>query len=166
MEGGMEMQTEKGSGGALAAIYQRRIDMVYRICFTYMKERLQAEDAAQETFLRLLDSGAAFSDEEQEKAWLIVTARNVCKNELRRRRRGEVPLDSVAEPAAEQPELDETLQAVLQLPERQKIAIYLHYYEGYSAVQIGKLFKRPANTVRSDLRRGREALRRTLGGGS
>lgn len=159
------MQTEKESGRAFAAIYERRIDMVYRICFTYMKERLQAEDAAQETFLRLLDSGASFSDEAHEKAWLIVTARNVCKNELRRRQRSEISLESAAEPAVGQPELDETLQAVLQLPERQKIAIYLHYYEGYSAVQIGKLFKRPANTVRSDLRRGRETLRRTLGGG-
>lgn len=160
----MRMQAEEQTSRAFAAIYERRIDMVYRICFTYMKEPSQAEDAAQETFLRLLDSGASFLDAEHEKAWLIVAARNVCKNELRRRHRGEVPLASVAEPAAEQPEPDETLQAVLQLPEQQKIAIYLHYYEGYSAVQIGKILRRPANTVRSDLRRGREALRRALGG--
>lgn len=158
------MQAEEQTSRAFAAIYERRIDMVYRICFTYMKDPALAEDAAQETFLRLLDSGASFQDAEHEKAWLIVAARNVCKNELRRRHRGEVPLESVAEPAAEQPEPDETLQAVLQLPEQQKIAIYLHYYEGYSAVQIGKLLRRPANTVRSDLRRGREALRRALGG--
>ena len=115
-------------------------------------------------FVRLLRSNPEFESEEHEKAWLIRTAQNVCKNDLARARRRDVPLENAADAAHSAPEIDETLAALRTLPEQYRIALYLHYYEGYSAVELAGLLRRPASSIRSDLRRGRERLRALLGG--
>ena len=61
-------------------------------------------------------------------------------------------------------EYSEVLEAVLSLPEKYKDVIYLHYYEGYSAYEIGTILKKKENTVYSLLSRGRGILREILGG--
>ena len=63
-----------------------------------------------------------------------------------------------------QPEQYEVLDAVLALPEKYRDVIYLHYYEGYSAAEIGRILNRKENTVYSLLSRGRAMLKETLGG--
>ena len=55
---------------------------------------------------------------------------------------------------------------MLALPERYKLVIYLHYYEGYTAKEIGKLLNKKENTIYSLLSRGREQLKLELGGDS
>ncbi len=150
--------------GGFEAIYRRNVNTVWNVCITFLRNPADAEDAVQETFLRLLRSGTEFDSAIHEKAWLIRTAQNVCKDELSRARRRDVPLEAAPEPACDAPELDETLRAMRTLPEKQRLALYLHYYEGYSAVELSTLLHRPAATIRSDLRRGREALRELLGG--
>ena len=70
------------TGKVIAEIYNRQVDTVYRICFSFMKNQADTEDMVQETFLRLLSSGVIFQSEEHEKAWLIVTASNLCKDLL------------------------------------------------------------------------------------
>lgn len=67
----------------IAEIYKRHSKTVYRICFAYMKNPTDTEDAVQDTFFQLIKSGPAFESEEHEKAWLIRTATNICKNVLR-----------------------------------------------------------------------------------
>lgn len=69
----------------LARSYERNVDTVWNVCITFLKNPADAEDAVQETFLRLLRSAPELGSETHEKAWLIVTARNVCKNELARK---------------------------------------------------------------------------------
>jgi len=64
-------------------IYNRHVDTVYRVCFMFMKNKQETEDAVQTTFLKLMNSNIAFKDEAHEKAWLIVTASNVCKKQLK-----------------------------------------------------------------------------------
>ena len=61
-------------------VYSRQVDTVYRVCYSFMKNRPETEDMVQETFLRLISSGKQFENERHEKAWLIVTASNVCKD--------------------------------------------------------------------------------------
>ncbi len=63
-------------------LYEQFFDMVYRICFLYMKQESDACDMAQETFLRLLKKKPQFDNEEKAGAWLIVTASNCCKTQL------------------------------------------------------------------------------------
>lgn len=142
--------------------YEKQFRYVWNLCIAFLKNVEDTEDAVQEVFMRLLDSELPFADEGQIRAWLIVTAKNVCRDELRRARRREVPLDDVQTRAVPPPEIDETLTLVRSLPLRYRTPIYLFYYEGYSTAQIAALLSRKESTVRSDLRRGRKKLKEIL----
>ena len=148
----------------LAQVYARQFETVWNICYPFFLNKADTEDAVQETFLRLLRSGTQFRDERHEKAWLIVTARNVCRDELRRARRRDVALDAAKGLSAPETPEDETLRALASLPENYRTAIYLFYYEGYGTGAIARLLRRPDATVRSWLRRGRAMLKEQLGG--
>lgn len=145
-------------------IYDRNVTMVYHICYPYFMNSADTEDAVQETFLRLIHANKTFRDIGHEKAWLITTARNVCRDELRRSRRKDLPLDNAANYSTMDPEPDETLQAIASLPDKYATVIYLYYYEGYGTTSIAKMLHRADATVRSDLRRGRSLLKKRLGG--
>ena len=149
---------------AFAKIYDEQFRFVWNVCLTLLRNPADVEDAVQETFLRLLQREEADSLRKDPRAWLTVTARNVCRDELRRFRRRELPLDAAAEAAVSIPEPDETLTAVRSLPEKYRLPIYLYYYEELSTAQIAALLRRREATVRSDLRRGRAKLRQLLGG--
>ena len=105
----------------LAALYRRRIGMVYQICLMLLKNVPDAEDAAQTVFRKVLERGEPFRDLEHEKAWLIVTARNECKNQLRHwwrtRRGGEEELNAIT---WERQSDTEVWEQLLALPERER----------------------------------------------
>lgn len=92
-------------------MYQEHCQTVYRVAFTYMKNSYDAEDAVQETFARLIRSGERFRSREKEKAWLIVTVSNVCKDMLRRHYRSDRALEDYRYLAAPPHEVDETMEA-------------------------------------------------------
>ena len=145
-------------------VYAGQFRLVWNVCLTMLRDPADTEDAVQETFLRLLREDAPPDGGEHLKAWLIVTARNVCRDELRRFRRRELSLDEARDVPASAPEIDETLAAVRSLPEKYRLPIYLFYYEELPTAQIADLLGRKESTVRSDLRRGRDKLRKMLGG--
>lgn len=147
-----------------AEIYASQFRLVWNVCLTLLRNPADTEDAVQETFLRLLRQDEGRRALENVRAWLVVTARNVCRDELRRFRRRELPLEQAGEAASPPPEIDETLAAVRRLPENYRLPLYLFYYEELSTAQIAALLKRREATVRSDLRRGRIKLRQMLGG--
>ena len=153
------------TGKEITEIYNRQVDTVYRICFSFMKNKQDTEDMVQETFLKLLSSGVGFVSEEHEKAWLIVTASNLCKDTLKKwwRRTEDIddPTLDLHTPAFE---IDEVLDAILKLPADQKCAVYMYYYEGYSTADIAAYLRCPHATVRSRLARARKTLKHKLGG--
>jgi RNA polymerase sigma-70 factor (ECF subfamily) len=149
-----DAQWEKDIDRALA----RYADQVRRICFLYLKRREDVEDVFQDVFLKYLQRKTPFAGEQHEQAWLIRVAINSCKD-VRRSfwRRQVVPLDENL--AADMPpEHLGLLKAVLQLPVRERTAIYLHDYEGYTAQEIARVLKQRPNTVYSHLHRARKKL--------
>ncbi len=146
-------------------MYQEHCQTVYRVAFTYMKNSYDAEDAVQETFARLIRSGERFRSREKEKAWLIVTVSNVCKDMLRRHYRSDRALEDYQYLAAPPHEIDETMEAILRLPEKYKTVVYLFYYEGYTAREIARMLGEKPNTVSSRIGRARLLLKTMLGGG-
>ena len=146
-------------------MYQEHCQTVYRVAFTYMKNSYDAEDAVQETFARLIRSGERFRSREKEKAWLIVTVSNVCKDMLRRHYRSDRALEDYQYLAAPPHEIDETMEAILRLPEKYKTVVYLFYYEGYTAREIARMLGEKPNTVSSRISRARLLLKTMLGGG-
>lgn len=145
---------------------ERYADMVQRVCFYHLKNRTDTEDVFQNVFLKYMLSDEVFGDREHEKAWLLRVAINACKDYLKSFfRRNEVSLEVMNEMETEVLEdYREVLEAVLSLPEKYKDAIYLHYYEGYTAAEIGRILGKKENAVYSLLSRGRGMLREKLGG--
>ena len=148
----------------IEAIYNRQVSTVYRVCYSYLGNRADAEDATQNVFLRLLRSGASFESGEHEKAWLISVSANLSKDVLKASVRKNVPLDAIPEPEAKPQEYDATLDVVLSLDEKYKDVVYLYYYEGWSTDQISGALGKPPSTIRSYLSEARALLRERLGG--
>lgn len=147
----------------VASLYRRHVGMVYQICLMLLKNVPDAEDAVQTVFRKLLEYGRTLQGPEHEKAWLIVTARNECKNQLRHwwrtRRADESELDRLS---WEQRSDGELWELILTLPEHEKMALYLHYYQGYSTGETAELMGKKPSTVRSWLCRARRKLKDLL----
>ena len=144
-------------------LYAQFFPAVYSICFLYMKNEPDACDMVQETFLRLLQSKFTYTDDEKAKAWLIVTASNCCKSQLRRSwRKKQVAYDaSLHETGREEPD-NLLLQMVEELEEKYRLPVYLFYFEGYNSVEIARMLRVNASTVRSRLEKARKLLRMEL----
>ena len=145
-------------------IYGRHRKTIYRVCYAYMKNPADTEDAVQETFYRLIDKNPRFKNSEHEKAWLIRTAANICKDELKHWRRKNEDIDEHTELQTEDNvEADDILGAVMALSDKYKTVIYLYYYEGYNSAEIADILRKPKSTIRNYLHEARAILKERLG---
>lgn len=142
-------------------------DTVRRICMVHLKNYADTEDIFQTVFLKYILSPVAFENAEHERAWFIRVTINACKDLLKSffHSRTSSLEEVLTQEAIPSDESREVLEGVLSLPSKYRDVVYLHYYEGYSAVEIGKLLGKNVNTVYSLLSRARELLRSALGGG-
>ena len=145
------------------AAYDAYGPMVYRLAMVYLGRRADAEDVTQEVFLRLYCRAPAFTDGEHQKRWLFRVTANLCRDQLRGFWRKRVTALDDTLPAA-LPEEREALAAVMALPEKYRLPIHLHYYEGYSVAEIGEILKLGQSAVKMRLKRGREQLKLELEG--
>lgn len=145
-------------------IYNRYVDIIYRIALMILKHVSEAEDATQTVFIKLMTSGSQFESEEHMKAWLIATARNTCKDLLKGWWRSKrVDSASVVErtylPDAFKQDIWDKITA---LGEKYKLPVYLYYYEGYKTEEIAKMLKMNHATVRTRLRAAKKKLKLLL----
>lgn len=139
-------------------VYQTYGPSLYRFCLLQMKNPADAEDVLQEVFIKRLYRAPVFESPDHERRWLLQVALNQCRDELKRSHRRELPLE-IATNTMVSPEEFSLLEQVANLPERQRIVLHLHYYEGYSIREIAKLLRLTESTVKMRLKRGRDALR-------
>ena len=140
-------------------LFHRYRDDVYRLAVNYTHNPQEAEDVCQTVFLKLLEQGELTPG--KEKAWLMQVTANACRSLLRSHWwRTTVPLDETV-PAADDL-VDETIHALGKLKPEYRVVLYLHYYEQYTAAEIGKLLKLPVSTVTTRLDRGRKRLKTLL----
>ena len=144
----------------------RYADLVRRVCMIHLKNHADTEDIFQTVFLKYVTGTTEFESEEHEKAWFIRVTINACKDLLRCFFRSRtVSLDDLLEQPDQVPEDHrEVLEAVLALPDKYRDVVYLHYYEGYTAPEIGTILHKNPNTVYTLLTRARDELRKMLGG--
>lgn len=148
----------------ISEIYLRHSKTVYRVCFAYMKNQNDTEDAVEETFYRMITKAPEFSSEEHEKAWLIRTATNICLDILKSwQRKNENIDDYIHIEVYDNTGTDEVLRAVTDLPEKYKTVVYLYYYEGYTSAEIAEILQKPKSTVRNYLHEARKILRERIG---
>jgi RNA polymerase sigma-70 factor (ECF subfamily) len=145
----------------LLAAYRGR---VYRLALSFVREPADAEDLAQEAFVRLWRALPLYDGRASFSTWLYVIARNACLNELRRRgAHPTAPLgdDAEAAPARVEPPPDRRLECetlVEALPDPQRRVVRLFYLEERSYEQVAAMLDMPINTVRSHLHRARKRL--------
>ena len=154
--------SEKLSGSdAFNYAYKNFTDTVYRVAAHNTSNISDAEDITQDVFVKLLEKTRSFKNPEHLKAWLIRVTVNLCHSLYRSSKR-QTELDGNIV-APENGEL-KVIEYVKALPENYRNAIYLHYYEGYSAGEIAEILGSKQNTVLSWLKRGRELLKSQIGG--
>lgn len=142
-------------------IYNRNIDAVYKVCFMYVKNKHDAEDLTQTTFLKYYKSNKVFESEQHEKNWFLLTASNTCKNHFKTWWNKSTLLTEDFTIATN--DLNkENLEIILTLPNKYKMLIYLYYYEGYKSKEIAKMLNKNESTIRSDLHKAKKILKEKL----
>lgn len=168
-------------------VIMRNSDMVYRLAYSLVKTRADADDIYQEVFMRYIKAGPVFDSGEHERAWLVRVTVNCCRNYWKSswmRRRAVLYEEAVSyeerytgakicaqddlKPifgtTADGSEEQLLIEAVKELPEKYRVVIHLFYYEEMSVEEIGKITGMKASTVRTRLTRARKRLKERLGG--
>jgi RNA polymerase sigma-70 factor, ECF subfamily len=164
--------------GAADALYARYASRIYGLGLVLLRDRADAEDLVQDTFLKVWRTGSSFDPQRGSMdVWVLLTARSLAIDLLRRRTletrklRSEPSVSDVSdEPGpewlAEQRDLIERVRnAMDQLPPRQRSAVELAYLGQRSSTEVAELQGIPAGTMKSRIRAGIATLRGTLGEG-
>lgn len=167
----------QGDQDAFAEIVYTYQDAVYNLCYRMLGERGEAEDAAQEAFLRAYLNLARYDTARSFKTWLLSIASNYCIDRLRRRRLQFLSLDDEPvserlalssddpepEPALLMRENSAAMQALLdQLSPDYRAVVVLRYWYDYSYVEIADIMDTSESAVKSRLFRARQALAEKL----
>ena len=145
----------------LAEYISRFHGTVFRLAYSYLKNREDSEDVCQEAFLRLYRSEQCFAAEENVKAWLLRVTVNLSKNLLKSgwlTRRRELSEDIPAETPREKA----LLESVKNLPQKYGGILYLYYYEGFSVKEISEITGISPSAVTTRLSRARKLLKELL----
>lgn len=148
-------------------IVQQYATPMLRICFMYLKDMSLAEDAMQDTMLKIYKNYDKF-DGSNEKTWIMRIAMNVCKDYLRSAWMRKVnvveELNDVPDIEKKPNEDDTLIKAVMQLKPKYKEVIILFYYQDMKISEIAKAINSPEATVSVRLKRARDQLKNVLGG--
>lgn len=135
---------------------------ILRMAYSYLHNMEDAEDVVQETVISYWQKAPENMEPAKEKAWLLKVAANRSKNKIRNKKLRKTDELSETLIQEEREDLSFVWEAVKTLPVKYREVIHLFYYEGYSARDIAKILSRNESSVRSDLRRGRERLKKIL----
>ena len=152
----------KEDSAYFSEIYERYADDLYRMCLIYLKNKYDAEEAVSEAFIRLMENKPAFENKAHEKAWLMKTAVNWCRNMQKSSWARRVVSDDEVLQYMTCEEETSIMEEVLALPPKYRMILYLHYYQGYKAGEISEMTGLKQSTVLSRLARGRKKLKDIL----
>ena len=139
------------------------MDAVFRLAFSYLKNRADADDVTQTALLRLYETNKVFESDAHVKHWLLRVTINECKRRWRSSwSRTECLEDYVNELVFEERPYSDLFQAIMALDKKYRTVIVLYYYEGYALSEIATLLGIPQGTVGTRLRRARKQLKRYL----
>ena len=133
-------------------------NMLFRICYVILGNEADAEDAVQETMVKYMQKAPAFENSEHEKAWLITTARNQCRDMLRfRLRHPQINLEYLQGLSSDTYDSG-ILEALMSLPEKFRVVLILYYVEEYCIADIARIIQRTPSAVKMRLQKGRRLL--------
>lgn len=141
-------------------VIDRCSGMVYRMAYSMLKNKYDAEDIHQEVFIKYLRKRPDFESIEHERAWFLRVTINLCKNFWKTAwRQKTVSIREIDLERTEETNEDEIIDIVKQLPQKYRLVIHLFYYEELSVNEISELLHIKASTVRTHLTRARARLK-------
>jgi RNA polymerase sigma-70 factor, ECF subfamily len=174
-------QVIKGDQDAFAEIVEIYSNSIFQLGYRMLGNRHEAEDIAQEAFIRAYVNIKSFNQDLKFSTWLFRIATNLCIDRIRKKKPdyyldaevsgtdgltmySQLPSNSpLPENELESLELQETVQKeILKLPEKYRSVIVLKYMEELSLNEISEILDMPLGTVKTRIHRGREALRQQL----
>lgn len=173
----LAVRARDGDGHAFTELVRRHKEQVYRITYRILRDRDDAEDVTQVTFVRAFRSLMKYKEEFPFHSWLYRIALNASLTQIEKRKRQkavdieQVPERLIPRPGGEESALDavgrreivDRIQKALpELAEEQRLVFLLRVNEGLSYDQIAETLDIPRGTVMSRLSRAREALRKRL----
>lgn len=166
------LRIAKRDEGALTQLYDRYCGAALAIATRVLGDRAEAEDVLQEVFVRVWDRAAEYDlSRGSVAAWVMSSIRNGAIDRLRRKDAFHRAVDGAAaqpRPEPEEREFPEDLKrvsaAVAKLPEEQRQAIELAYFEGLSQSEIASRLAQPLGTVKTRMRLAMQKLRAALAG--
>ena len=157
------------TGGRLEELYRRHAPDAVRLAYLLTGNRAQAEDVVQDAFVRLYGRFRDLRNPDAFGAYLRTTVVNLVRSQARRRKVERAYLEREAgRPLPAAPEIgarEEMWEALQKLPERQRTAIVLRYYEDMTEAATAEVMRCPIGTVKSLVSRGIERLRQDVGRG-
>ena len=170
-------RAQAGDRDAIAELVTGQQRYVYSIAMSLMRDPAEAADLTQDAFVRVLKSLGTYRGETKFTTWLYRLVVNIGLDRLRRRGRPLVRMDedpdfdvASEDPLLDAPDVVERLEqaamvrrALDELPDAQRLALTLHYFDELRYEDIADVMGVPLNTVKSHIRRGKERLARALG---
>src|SRR5215467_2170973 len=159
-----------GDEGAMALLYDRYSNVVYAVALRVLSDGSAAEDILQDVFMQLWRNPQAFNASRGSlAAWLAVIARNRAIDQLRKKRpeveaaETVISVDPELESAADRSQAIEKVRAVLAgMPEEQRAALEMAFFEGLTHVEIAGKTGQPLGTVKTRIRSGLLAVRKAF----
>jgi RNA polymerase sigma-70 factor (ECF subfamily) len=157
-----------GDHGAAAALVSRHQRKLLNLFYRYTNDRLLAEDLSQEVFLRVYKSAPLYQARAPFQVWLYRVAKNLCLNELKAKRVREHAPEREAEMPTPHDDLARAQRearvrrAIEELPERQRLVLILHRFEGFSLRDTAALMETTAGAVEQLLVRAKARLKTAL----
>lgn len=137
-------------------------DMLFKLCVLQLGNEFDAEEAMQDTFIKLIYKAPKFNTNEDEKRWIIRVAINIYKDMRKGFWNKKVDKGDILNNFCTTDESKELQELILKLPQKYKEVIYLYYIEGYKAAEISNILKVSQSAVKMRLTRGREVLKSAL----
>ncbi len=166
------LRVQAGDLDAFAQLVERFQSMVYGLALSMLRRPEDAEEAAQDTFLKLFRAREAFDGSRSLEPWLLRIAGNACRDKLRRRRVGELPIvrneerdplldleDARGARAGERRHVDHTIRGELeQLSPKVRLPLELKYLRGLTNQQIAEALGVSVSNVKVQIARGKDIL--------
>ena len=166
------LRARRGESEAFGELVRRTQTAVFNVCYRLMGERREAEDMAQEAFIRAYERLGTFDLERPFLPWVRRVAANLCLNHLSAQTPDQAELDEERDQAVpgegpsslvEQRERSWRIHtALLALPPRYRVVIELRHFQELSYDEIARTLDRPMSDIKSDLFRARKMLAEKL----
>lgn len=144
-------------------LFDLYVDDVYKLALSFVGIKQEAEDITQTVFMKLIAKNIPLK-QESEKAYLLKMTVNLCKDYLKSSQRKQfVSFDDLENVVSDEYETDydekEIYSCLMTLPEKDRVPLYLYYYEGYSYREIAKILKIGESAAAMRISRAKKELK-------